>query len=291
MKRGIRRLSLERQSRFQLSDAQISKYRTDGHIVFTDFLNADELEEWREVVDDAVSIRGPDWKFPEKGQVDCTNVDFEYYENVFKQRLQLHQSSENLHKLMIKHWGPIIGEIGCILEDINGLQLWHDQCLYKEPYANPTSPHVDVPYWSFDTPNAISFWLALDDANHENGCLYFWPGSHEIVRNQNNPYEEIKIGKNMRDIFDIYPEVRKIEQRSVPMKAGSISFHNGLLVHGAGPNFTNKTRRAMTGALMPLDCVFNGKQNILSNKQMEKLTIGKSVFNNPKENPIFFSRK
>ena len=30
------------------------------------------------------------------------------------------------------------------------------------------------------------------------------------------------------------------------MKAGDMGFHNGLIIHGAGPNFTNKRRRAMT---------------------------------------------
>jgi ectoine hydroxylase-related dioxygenase (phytanoyl-CoA dioxygenase family) len=40
--------------------------------------------------------------------------------------------------------------------------------------------HLDVPYWSFTSLNAISIWIALDDATLENGCMYFMPGSHKV---------------------------------------------------------------------------------------------------------------
>lgn len=75
---------------------------------------------------------------------------------------------------------------------------------YKEAWANPTSWHVDVPYWSFNSLSAVSFWLALDDADLSNGCLHFLPGSHKELQKQADPYTEVKIGKNMRDVFDMY---------------------------------------------------------------------------------------
>ena len=61
------------------------------------------------------------------------------------------------------------------------MRLWCDQALIKQPFANPTAWHIDVPYWSFDSSHAISAWIPLDDATTENGCLYFMPGSHEVA--------------------------------------------------------------------------------------------------------------
>ena len=58
------------------------------------------------------------------------------------------------------------------------------------------------------------------------------------------------------------------------MKAGSCSFHNGLIAHGAGANMTPGWRRAMTCGFMPDGCTFNGKQNILTDEQFASYQIG-----------------
>ena len=65
---------------------------------------------------------------------------------------------------------------------VPGLRIWTDQALVKEPYGNPTGYHLDVPFWSFSSPDAITIWLALDDATLENGCLYYVPGSHKAAK-------------------------------------------------------------------------------------------------------------
>jgi ectoine hydroxylase-related dioxygenase (phytanoyl-CoA dioxygenase family) len=57
---------------------------------------------------------------------------------------------------------------------------------------------------------------------------------------------EIKIGKNLSDIFNTYPELKQWPTVAVPMKAGSASFHSGHLIHGAGANMTPGRRAAMT---------------------------------------------
>ena len=58
------------------------------------------------------------------------------------------------------------------------------------------------------------------------------------------------------------------------MKAGSCSFHNGLLAHGAGANMTPGWRRAMTCAYMPDGSTFNGIENVLPPDMIERLEIG-----------------
>ncbi len=41
---------------------------------------------------------------------------------------------------------------------------------------------------------------------------------------------------------------------------------------------------------MPDNMVFNGKQNILTKEQMDKLEIGVSVFNDDNSNPILYKK-
>src|SRR5690606_29658185 len=142
---------------------------------------------------------------------------------------------------------PAIGRMATELTGNEGFRVWHDQALYKAPWANPTAWHTDNPYWSFSSPDSTSIWIALDDVDCQNGCLYFIPGSHKICT-----YDPVGIGHQMDPIFDVFPQCRDIEPVPAIMKAGSCSFHNGLTIHGAGPNMTPRWRRAMTCAFMPL---------------------------------------
>jgi len=72
------------------------------------------------------------------------------------------------------------------------------------------------------------------------------------------------------------------------MKAGSCSFHNGMTIHGAGANMTNRARRAMTCAFMPDGAVFNGQQNILTDEQVSRLTVGGRLADD-EQNPLVHS--
>ena len=67
----------------------------------------------------------------------------------------------------------------------------------------------------------------------------------------------------MGGLFQLYPQWATLDAVARPMRAGSCSFHNGLLAHGAGANMTPGRRRAMTCAYMPDDEIFNGQANVL----------------------------
>jgi len=268
----------------QLQEVEIARYRQDGYILIENLLG-DHLERWRRTVDAAISARGSR-VFAEE-QEDSTNIDFEFYQNVFTQRVNLWQTDKDLAALWTAA-GSVLKRIVTQLEGISAVRIWHDQALVKEPFANPTSWHVDVPFWSFDSPHAVSLWIALDDATVDNGCLYFIPGSHRVILQHGNPFDEVKIGKNMPDIFNNHPAgsvLRTMPSKGVPMKAGSASLHNGLTVHGAHANMTPFRRRAMTLQMMPDGARFNGKKNVLTHDQMKRLKIG-DVLNWEAQNPL-----
>ncbi len=244
------------------TQAQMDSYQENGFVVMDEFLTPDELAEWREVVDEAVTGRGR-VRIPGHGEV---TDDDAYYNNVFVQRVNLWQSNERMRKLMLD---ARLGQLAAKLAGVEGIRIWHDQALIKQPWANPTGWHLDNPYWSFHSPQAITIWVALDDATLENGCLWFLPGTHKSAT-----YENSGIGPNIGDLFKVYPDWGKLKAVPAPMKAGSCSFHNGLIAHGAGVNMTPGWRRAMTCAYMPDGSIFNGKPNILRKEQLAKLEIG-----------------
>jgi phytanoyl-CoA hydroxylase len=261
---------------------QIERYRRDGFLVIENFLTPLELAEWRSAVEqaiaerDGVKIPGTEIK---TGNDDGINKDTDYYANVFDQLINLWQTNERVRKLMKS---AELGKVAAQLSGATGIRIWHDQALFKRPWANPTALHLDVPYWSFSAPNAISLWVALDDATQANGCLYFLPGTH-----RKTDYRDIGITSNMKAIFTVYPELERVEAVAVPMKAGCASFHNGLCIHGAGPNLTPRPRRAMTCAYMPEGATFNGQKNVLPDGYLRTLKIGDPL-NNDQQNPLLW---
>lgn len=249
--------------RHELTDGEIAAYRRDGFVVVDDFLTDEELEEWRDAVDEAVMERG-EARLPGEAGKAFTGSN----SAVFKQRIQLWMDSERVKRLMLDER---IGKMAADLEGVDGIRVWHDQTLIKMPWANPTSWHQDNTKWSFTSDHAISIWIALDDATPHNGCLYFLPGSHRAR------YVDVGTAKPMSEIFVQNPALRDIDPVAAPMKAGSCSFHNGLTVHGAGANMTRGLRRAMTCAFMPDGATFNGNKNVLPQSYVERLAVGDPI--------------
>ena len=266
-----------------LTEDKIKFFQENGFVIQENFLNDEELTEWREAVTEAVSERNG-LKIPGRmikaEDDDGNNEDPEYFSNVFDQLLNLWQTNDRIRKLMLDER---LGKMAATLAGVTGIRIWHDQALIKRPWANPTAWHLDTPFWSFSDSNALSIWVALDDATVENGCLYFIPGSHKKVGFQNPG-----ITKNMNAVFKFYPEFANINPFSATMKAGTASFHNGLCIHGAGANMTPGFRRAMTCAYMPDGAIFNGIQNILTEEKVNQMNVG-DLLNDDEQNPLIYT--
>jgi phytanoyl-CoA hydroxylase len=268
----------------ELTESQIGFYQENGYVVIEDFLSPEELEIWRTAVTEALIQRNGQ-KMPGKdikiGESDGINKDADYYNNVFDQLLNLWQTNEKVRDLMLDER---IGKMAAELSGSDGIRIWHDQALIKKPWANPTSWHLDTPFWSFSDRRALSIWVALDDATLENGCLFFIPGTHKQTT-----FENPGIGKNMGAIFNTYPQFKSMKSVAAPMKAGSCSFHCGLTVHGAHANMTPGFRRAMTCAYMPDGNIFNGEPNILPDDYLAQIKVG-DLLNDDEQNPLIYKR-
>lgn len=258
-------------------------YRDNGFLSIADFLQHDELEEWRAKVDAAVMSRG-DQRLSFAIE-DATNIasqtsskeEQEYYNRVFTQRVNLWQTDKEFKELLLQ---DALGSFVARLAGVDGLRVWHDQALIKEAYANPTSFHLDVPYWSFTSADAITVWIALDDATLENGCLFYLPGSHKARK-----FDNVAIGA----LFDIYPDWRDVRAIPCPVPAGGAVLHNGLTFHGAGANMTPGRRRAITCAYMPDGATFNGQRNVLPPEYLATLSVGDAL-DNEAQNPLVYGR-
>jgi ectoine hydroxylase-related dioxygenase (phytanoyl-CoA dioxygenase family) len=260
-----------------LTPEQIRKYREEGFLKIDGFLSAHELADWRAVVISAAEARNE--RIP--GFNDNGVTGNEYYDRVFKQRVNLWRTSPSVKKLVFE---KKIAAMAAELEDLDAVRLWHDQALFKGPWANPTSWHIDDPYWSFYTRHATTIWIALDDTTIKNGALYFLPGAHREAT-----YDNVRIGENIGSLFDVYEGWKDREPVCVEMKAGDASFHNGLAPHAAGPNMTPHPRRAFAIIYMPDGATFNGLRNVLPESLYQSLKLG-DVLDHDEFNPIIYRR-
>lgn len=100
--------------------------------------------------------------------------------------------------------------------------------------------HQDM--WYFQQRNEISqscaIWLALDDADEANGCLWIVPESHT-----GQIYDHMApAGEHNQQEFREVLEARDMAEISVPLCAGSALFFDGRLLHRSGLNQTDRDR-------------------------------------------------
>jgi phytanoyl-CoA hydroxylase len=245
----------------QVTPEEVACYQCDGFIVFEDFLTPAELEDWRGALDEAIAQRR-NRALPGRWEREKTD----WVERMFIQRLNLWMDCPRMSRLITDER---LGRLAATLAGIDGIRIWHDQALIKPPWGSPTDWHMDNPYWSFTSPDAISLWVALDDVTPENGCLYFMPASHKVEVRENPA-----LGQGMGRIFESYPELASRDPVCAAMKAGSASFHNGRTFHAAQANMTPRPRRAMTCAYMPDGSTFNGNLNVLPEEYASTLAVG-----------------
>ncbi|MGH6986749.1 MAG: phytanoyl-CoA dioxygenase family protein [Caulobacteraceae bacterium] len=250
--------------RLDVTEDQIERFASEGFLVLGDALDHSDLERWRRATDEAVALR-----LEAGGRHNQHVAGDPFYRDVFTQAMHLTRLHSGLLDLV---HDPRLAHLAGTLVGADGMRLWHDQALIKEPYANQTSFHRDTPYWSMSTRRAVNFWLALDDATQENGCLWYLPRTHKL-----GDYTLVRIATGMGDLFEAFPEWRSIRAVPAPVAAGGLVVHNGMTAHAAGANMTPARRRAMTIAYFPDGELYNGHRDTLPDEYYEMLETGQPL--------------
>ena len=75
---------------------------------------------------------------------------------------------------------PRLGQVACAAVDLPALVLFHDHLLHKPAGGDDMAWHQDFSYLPIDRADGLTLWVALDDIDAENGCLYYVPGTHRL---------------------------------------------------------------------------------------------------------------
>jgi ectoine hydroxylase-related dioxygenase (phytanoyl-CoA dioxygenase family) len=121
---------------------------------------------------------------------------------------------------------------------------WGSHFFCKMPHdGKRVSWHQDASYWPLSPSKTATVWLAIDDADRENACMRFIPGTHHFGHLTYRLTEND--GENVLD-----QTVENAEQFGEPidveLHAGEISIHNDLLLHGSEANESDRRRCGLT---------------------------------------------
>ncbi len=136
---------------------------------------------------------------------------------------------------------PRVAPICAQLLGVDALRFWHDQVFAKPPQHPGVVPwHQDYAYWTRTTPAChITMNLLLDDADRDNGCLQFVPGSHRWGLLPKLPFDA-----PLEAVRAHLPPGAAWNPVAVPVRAGQATIHHSHVLHGSDANRSDRWRRA-----------------------------------------------
>ena len=99
--------------------------------------------------------------------------------------------------------------------------------------------HQDAKYIGLEPHNWVTVWVAITDANEQNGCMRMLSGSHkENLRHHEEKFDE----NNLLTRGQTIKNVSLDKTDPVILKAGQMSLHHPKIVHGSGLNYSHDRR-------------------------------------------------
>jgi phytanoyl-CoA hydroxylase len=258
-----------------LSPEQIARYRDDGFLVVSDFVDRASCDQLRKRAEELVHEFDPrgvisifstheqnrlsDQYFLESGG----DIRFFFEEDAFLPDGTLKQSKDqSINKIghALHDLDPIFSEFSRsppIRDLVSDLGVDHPLLLqsmyiFKQPtIGGEVMCHQDSTFLYTEPQDIVGLWFALEDATLRNGCLWAIPGGHELGLKS----RWIRDGEGGMK-FDVFDSTPWPEDKLVPLevKKGTLIVLNGLLPHKSLANRSTKSRHAYTLHVISSDC-------------------------------------
>ena len=181
----------------------------------------------------------------------------EYFDDLLQRTLAMGRDSYSISSAHLEYGG--VYDILCnrrivaLVSDLLGESIvgWGSHFFCKMPGdGKSVAWHQDASYWPLTPSRTITVWLAIDDADTTNACMRFLAGSHHhghLTWRPSAPEEHNILNQT----------VENAERYGTPfdncLKAGEISIHSDLLLHGSKANESDRRRCGLTLRYAPVE--------------------------------------
>lgn len=215
---------------FEVGSEAIAKFQSSGHTVVRGLASKQEVASYRPSILSASEQRRFEHRpLPER----------DTYGKAFLQMMNLWTVDAAARRFLCARR---FAKVAADLLGVEGVRLYHDQALFKEPGGGPTPWHQDQVYWPLDTAATITMWMPLVDVSSEVGSMTFVSGSHLLG--------DTGAGRISDDSHEAISRLISTEGLALEthgaLEAGDATFHAGWTLHSAGENPTGVMREVVT---------------------------------------------
>jgi len=229
---------------FLLSDEQINFFKENGFIKLKNVFSPEVIAYFNETISNEVQ------------RLNTQHLPLEErdtYGKAFLQVMNIWTRSELVKEIV---FSKRLAKIATELLGVDGVRLYHDQALYKEPGGGITPWHADQYYWPLANDSTVTVWIPLQETPLEMGPLEFSAQSFKLTTGRDK-----EIGDESQQILKESLEKEGFEHVIEAFDIGEVSFHRGWLFHRAGANNTDKMRGVMTIIYMDKNMVLKQPEN------------------------------
>ena len=193
-----------------LTSKQLNQYKEEGYVAPIEVFSKDEAQEIRN------EIENIEKKCP--NEIDGLGRNY------------IHLISPVLDKVC--HNSKILDAVESVIG--KNILICGTTLFVKNPNEEDfVSFHQDAKYIGLEPHNWVTAWIAVTDANEENGCMRMWAGSHkDDLKYHNEKFDE----NNLLTRGQTVENVPINETKPVILKSGQMSLHHPKIVHGSGTN-------------------------------------------------------
>jgi hypothetical protein len=224
--------------RYEVSSEELRTFHERGWLVVPGLVDAEDVDELRRHTEDLMygRVRVDGLEPPSPGLSPL---------EIAQRYLRIHMLHRKLeiHERYLLH-PRILDVLECLIgPDVMAMQT---MLFIKGPSQPGQGYHQDSYYIKVHPDTLCGAWLAVDDADEENGALYFVPGSQfdDIHADVGTPADTTNHQAGLIEIKDVVREREVL----VAAKAGDVVFFGGHVIHRSTQNRSaGRLRRAFVG--------------------------------------------